>query len=111
MQTWHGPQLKKIAQDIDIESYSRVKEEWKKDASYWDYFISSTPEISSILKIAFDIQPEIMLETGYPRNDRLLSHTSDDKTFILNEIGIPKHKKILLYAPTFRDDEVDEFKL
>jgi CDP-glycerol glycerophosphotransferase len=47
-----------------------------------------------------------MLETGYPRNDILMT---DDNPVIIQDIkeklGLPKDKKVILYAPTWRDDE------
>ena len=49
-----------------------------------------------------------MLETGYPRNDIL--HLPEDERErqvgeIKNNLGIPLDKKVILYAPTWRDDE------
>ena len=47
-----------------------------------------------------------MLETGYPRNDILHSKDRDQIAAIIRKrLGIPKEKKIILYAPTWRDDE------
>ena len=49
-----------------------------------------------------------MLETGYPRNDIL--HLPEEKkeqkaAGIKAALGIPNEKKVILYAPTWRDDE------
>ena len=46
-----------------------------------------------------------ILETGYPRNDALF--TFDDKYVnnLKKELGIPRDKKIILYAPTWRDNQ------
>ncbi len=49
-----------------------------------------------------------MLTTGYPRNDIL--HLNEEETESLvaeikGELGIPADKKVILYAPTWRDDE------
>ena len=49
-----------------------------------------------------------MLSTGYPRNDIL--HLEEESKAamtaeIKKELGIPEGKKVILYAPTFRDDE------
>jgi CDP-glycerol glycerophosphotransferase len=47
-----------------------------------------------------------MLETGYPRNDIL--HAPDRKQIavhIKKKLRIPEDKKVILYAPTWRDDE------
>jgi CDP-glycerol glycerophosphotransferase len=47
-----------------------------------------------------------MLETGYPRNDILHSPDRDKLAQQIKErLRIPKDKKVILYAPTWRDDE------
>jgi CDP-glycerol glycerophosphotransferase len=47
-----------------------------------------------------------MLETGYPRNDIMHWDNKDEIADKIRErLGIPKDKKTVLYAPTWRDDE------
>ena len=47
-----------------------------------------------------------ILELGYPANDPLYDKDLDKKADELKtKLGIPKNKKVLLYAPTWRDDE------
>lgn len=42
---------------------------------------------------------------GYPANDPLYDKDLDKKADELKtKLGIPKNKKVLLYAPTWRDD-------
>ena len=110
LQTWHGTPLKKLALDMDtvfmagetdIESY---KESFRKNASTWDYLISQNPFSTETFRRAFDFKKE-MLETGYPRNDSLFRHNNpDDIKEIKNKLGIDENKKVMLYAPTWRDD-------
>ncbi len=48
-----------------------------------------------------------ILETGYPRNDKL-SHKRNDTEYIngiKTRLNIPLDKKVIMYAPTWRDDE------
>src|SRR5699024_6582047 len=46
------------------------------------------------------------IESGYPRNDILYTkNTADDIVAIKQKLGIPTEKKVILYAPTWRDDE------
>src|SRR5699024_741097 len=54
---------------------------------------------------AFQYEGDIV-ETGYPRNDDLYDH-NDEKTIrtLKQTCGIPLDKQVLLYAPTWRDDE------
>ena len=46
-----------------------------------------------------------MLTDGYPRNDFLLNYTSADVARIRRELDLPADKTIVLYAPTWRDDQ------
>src|SRR5699024_12442463 len=46
------------------------------------------------------------IEAGYPRNDILYNkNTEQDINAIKKEIGVPLDKKVVLYAPTWRDEE------
>ncbi|WP_160725742.1 CDP-glycerol glycerophosphotransferase family protein [Bacillus sp. USDA818B3_A] len=111
LQTWHGTPLKKLAGDMD-EIYmpgtttKRYKEAFYKEAQNWDYLISPNAYSTAIFERAFKYDRSKILETGYPRNDFLKQQntkSADDK--IKDELGIPKHKKVILYAPTWRDNE------
>lgn len=107
LQTWHGTPLKRLVFDLeDINSATpKYKKITYKQSRSWDYLIAANKYSSDIFKRCF-IYDKIMLETGYPRNDIL--HW-DNKEEIANELrdrlGIPKDKKTILYAPTWRDDE------
>ena len=47
-----------------------------------------------------------MIESGYPRNDLLYAENRDEYVAnVRSSIGIPRDKKVILYAPTWRDDE------
>ena len=116
IQTWHGTPLKKLALDLedvfmvnesDIEVY---KKGFAKNAHTWDYLISQNAYSSEIFRRAFDFQNE-MLEIGYPRNDILFrENTKEAVEHYRRELGLPLDKKIILYAPTWRDDEFSDDK-
>lgn len=110
IQTWHGTPLKRLAMDMDevlmpgtnTESY---KKNFVKEASNWDYLISPNQYSSEIFIRAFRFNKKL-LETGYPRNDILyqennLSYIKNIK----NKLNIPLTKKVILYAPTWRDNK------
>ena len=110
VQTWHGTPLKKLAGDMD-EVYMpgtntlSYKENFYKEAAKWDYLISPNRYSSDIFKRAFGFKKN-MIESGYPRNDRLhLDNAQDHIDSIKKIYGIPVEKKVVLYAPTWRDDE------
>ncbi len=111
IQTWHGTPLKKLALDMDdvsmagetdIETY---KYNFAKNASTWDYLISQNEFSTNVFRQAFAYYKKI-LEIGYPRNDVLFSRNNEQDILKLKkELGLPLDKKIILYAPTWRDDE------
>lgn len=110
IQTWHGTPLKKIALDMesvtmaeesDVENY---REEFRKNSATWDYLISQNDFSTNIFRRAFDFHGE-MLEIGYPRNDILFSGNNLDYQLQLKKkLEIPEDKKVILYAPTWRDN-------
>lgn len=110
LQTWHGTPLKKLAADIEEvhmpgTTTDLYKKNFIKEANNWDYLISPNPYCSTIFQRAFRYNNKI-LETGYPRNDYLINNnTFDNVKKIKRKLGIPNDKKIILYAPTWRDDE------
>src|SRR5690606_22095827 len=50
-----------------------------------------------------------VLETGYPRNDILVKQSEEVKTKVKNYLGID-NKKVVLFAPTFRDWKSNSFQ-
>ncbi len=109
LQTWHGTPLKKLGVDIEeVHMPGTTTEQYKNnfttESSRWNYLISPNHYSSQIFTRAFDFKGEL-IESGYPRNDFLVNHTLDDIHLILTKIGVPVGKKVILYAPTWRDNE------
>lgn len=115
IQTWHGTPLKKMLNDVDV--FKGRDEKYKNRVNhaikYWDYLISPSPYASNCFKSAFAFKKEI-LEVGYPRNDVFYSTNEFDleekRNIIKQKLGIQDNRKIILYAPTFRDDEINRAK-
>ncbi|MEL0537512.1 CDP-glycerol:glycerophosphate glycerophosphotransferase [Staphylococcus debuckii] len=112
IQTWHGTPLKRLANDMKVvrmpgTTTSAYKRHFKEETERWDYLISPNRYSTEIFESAFWMNPERILEIGYPRNDVLVNR-QDDQAY-LNEIrenlNIPQDKKVITYAPTWRDDE------
>lgn len=104
--TWHGTTLKKLGLDIG-NVYGRdpnIKKSYINVAKQWDYLISPNPYTTEVLRSSFAYEGQI-IESGYPRNDILYNATSDKIDQIKNDLKLPEGKKIILYAPTWRDDE------
>ena len=117
VQTWHGTPLKKLAKDIDIgddKTFYRSevsKEEmvrtYEKDAEMYDYLVSPNKFSTEKFQSAFGVKREKILETGYPRNDILTNVNQQKIDNIKKKLNIPLDKKIILYAPTWRDNTFD----
>lgn len=109
IQTWHGTPLKKLGLDLDAlhmagdETLAEYKEAFRKNAATWDYLISQNPFSTEVFRRAFDFHGT-MLEIGYPRNDRLVRAEGDACAALRERLGLPSDKKVMLYAPTWRDD-------
>ena len=104
--TWHGTPLKKLGLDIG-NVYTRdpfLKHSYIDVSKEWDYLISPNRYTTDILKSSFGYEREIF-ESGYPRNDILYNADENKVNEIKSKLNVPNDKKIILYAPTWRDDE------
>ncbi|MDA1847170.1 CDP-glycerol glycerophosphotransferase family protein [Bacillus cereus] len=69
--------------------------------------------LAEIYKQAFGLKEESILKTGIPRTD-LFFYENDQKVIINNLVSSNPNltkKKVILYAPTFRDKELEDFDL
>lgn len=107
LSTWHGTPLKKLVFDMDnvVSANPDYKKEFYLQSRKWDYLIAANPYSEKIFESAFMYPKEKILTYGYPRNDILKNFTEADKVKIKSKLGIPADKKVILYAPTWRDDE------
>lgn len=107
LQTWHGTPLKMLVFDMkDIYSADpNYKRNFYMQSRRWDYLISANQYSTEIFKRAFLFEKE-MLEYGYPRNDILYQkNNKEDILEYKKKLNLPLDKKVILYAPTWRDDE------
>ena len=123
IQTWHGTPYKKLGFDVgDVKggSYSsglELARQNARDADKWTYLLSQSEYYSDCLQSAFHISDEkrakSFLQLGYPRNDEVVN-TVRGESFgefsrgVRARLGIHDDRKVLLYAPTWRDDQMDE---
>lgn len=107
IQMWHGyGPLKKMGYDVTNPTERPPVDHIKE----WDYFIASSPLDKQV----------IMSSTGYNKKTAILgsattdeilkiSKDTDKKNYIKKALGIQEkdfNKKIILYAPTFRDSDL-----
>jgi CDP-glycerol glycerophosphotransferase len=109
LQTWHGTPLKKLGVDIEEvlmpgTTTEKYKQNFTREASRWDYLISPNSYSTEIFTRAFSFNKEV-IESGYPRNDFLYKYQEADVEKTRAKLNIPTSKKVILYAPTWRDNE------
>ncbi len=110
LQTWHGTPLKRLAADMEEvhmpgTNTVKYKRNFLKEAGKWDYLISPNAYSTEIFRRAFQFDKEV-IESGYPRNDFLLNSNNEKTVANIKEVlTLPKNKKVILYAPTWRDNQ------
>lgn len=114
IQCWHGTPLKRLGYDIEhsnnaMNSSAEIKYKYRTDAEKFKYILSPSSFASDKFASAWNLnktgQREKIIELGYPRDDFLKHYTKEDVLQIKKELGVSEDKKVLLYAPTWRDNQ------
>lgn len=99
--TWHGTPLKKMGSDIDMASKTfRGKGRWDVDV-----FTVQGEFEAEVFARAFKIKEDAISMIGLPRNDIYQKYTKEYADGLRKKLNIPMDKKVILYAPTFREFE------
>ena len=105
VQLWHAPGASKkfggsVATPEDVEMLSKISKNT-------DYLISSSKKIEDYYSEAFQIDKSKIKPLGLPRMDYYFENHNLDKLKedFLRKYNVDSNKKIVLYAPTFRDEE------
>lgn len=109
IQTWHGTPLKRLGCDIKTQGgngqkLSEIYNQYRTQGEIITYFPSPSEFYTEKIGSAYEQGKGKFVECGYPRNDFLFSYKDEDVKRIKEQLGIPEDKKVLLYAPTFRDN-------
>lgn len=114
VQCWHGTPLKRLGYDLQtsenaIDSIADIRKKYDIDAQKFSYILSPSKFASEKFTSAWNLKANGMenkvMEVGYPRNDFLLNYKPEDIAKIKEYLGIPEGKKVILYAPTWRDNQ------
>lgn len=114
VQCWHGTPLKKLGLDIDNYTGTKIStkdlhDNYRIDAERYTYLLSPSFFFKEKITSAFGLKElgkeKIFIEEGYPRNDFLYEYTESDFDNIKIKLNIPKDKKVILYAPTWRENQ------
>ena len=117
LQTWHGTMLKHLAlgrPNVGLRTRLAIRRESRR----WNLLLSQNPHSTEVFRSSYAFSGEI-IETGYPRDDRLARALVGDERNPIDvlqaraSLGVPTHASVLVYAPTWRDggitlvDELD----
>ena len=115
VQLWHGIPLKKIKYDdkINENKYHNPFYNGIKSAllfifpflnDLFNLIISSSKEVTLRMASAFRVDPAKIIETGYPRMDRIFAPKDEQLNLINLRQEWSEFGKIILYAPTHRKE-------
>ena len=112
---WHGSPLKKMGFDTEVDLKwikRRKKLGLKIPYEKWDYLVVAHEVFVPFFKSSMRLPEEKILPFGLPRNDILWEIKENKEKYLEIKKKVSKFfniyytKKIILYAPTFRDNEV-----
>ena len=105
IQVWHGGlALKRVEYDVLDDLSIIYKMAMKNDNKMIDLMVSNSKFCTEMYRKAFRYDGEI-IEVGTPRNDILVNNSCDCyKKIISDYYNFEVDSKILLYAPTFRNN-------
>lgn len=111
VQLWHGSySIKKFGFDVE-EGWIRSR--GLESCKNTTHFIVSSKKSKKLFSSALNAPFDKMFDIGSPRTDMFFNEDiiSEKKTKFLNDFPIIKDKKLVLYSPTFRDEELKEKEL
>ncbi len=111
IQLWHAAgAIKKFAlKDPSIQKrYHRAYKRFQKVYSRFDHVVIGSERMATIFKESFGISNEQILRTGIPRSDFFFDEEAKNKAeqSLTQDFPIIIGKKVILYAPTYRDNEL-----
>ncbi len=95
LNTWHGIALKYIGNDV------AGRNDFNFDTV--DYLCVCGDYDERVFKTAFRAKESSYLRCGLPRNEELWKVTAERKAQMRDKLSIPADKKVILYAPTWRE--------
>ncbi|MFI6873183.1 CDP-glycerol glycerophosphotransferase family protein [Streptomyces sp. NPDC050400] len=111
LQTWHGSAYKRMGFDEVRHKTQNApqRDQLARAVGRFDHFLVRSEHDVTTLAHAYRIPEERLMRVGYPRNDRLVAARARDeregrfpRPALAADLGIPDHRTVVLYAPTFR---------
>ncbi|MFD9868767.1 CDP-glycerol glycerophosphotransferase family protein [Streptomyces niveus] len=111
LQTWHGSAYKRMGFAESRIKAQNAPEREKLSAALarFDHFLVRSEHDIETLARDYRLPADSLVRCGYPRNDRLVRARATDESrgrfprpALAADLGIPDHRQVVLYAPTFR---------
>lgn len=111
LQTWHGSAYKRMgfAESRIKAQNASERDKLRAALARFDHFLVRSEHDVATLARDYRQPAAALVACGYPRNDRLVRARATDESqgrfprpALAAELGIPDHRKVVLYAPTFR---------
>lgn len=99
LHTTHTTLPKKMALDSENGKDFKTKNKFQYDYSCAQSILEANLQLSM-----FGLKHSQILLYGYPKNDLLVHNDKTEQINVRKKIGIPIDKKIILYAPTYREE-------
>lgn len=92
---------------------TRANKRFKEVYNRFQYLVVGSEKMSLIYQKSFGVSNQQILRTGIPRTDFFYNHeeTGIAKHALYEKMPLIKNKKVILYAPTFRDHELGSVEI
>ncbi|MHC1569545.1 MAG: CDP-glycerol glycerophosphotransferase family protein [Candidatus Syntropharchaeales archaeon] len=108
IQLWHGIPIKTImgeCRSYDKRASSRIKKQIRREYAYW---VSSSTIDRNSTALCTGLPLDRVIVAGYPRNDYLIEQLRSPSSRLHERLPYLR-KKVILYAPTWRDKDITRF--
>ncbi|EIT86910.1 CDP-glycerol:poly(glycerophosphate) glycerophosphotransferase [Fictibacillus macauensis ZFHKF-1] len=116
IQLWHAAGAVKTFGLKDASVALRSKRAHQRFLNVYRNFhkvVVGSEAMAAVFSEAFGLPQERFLKTGVPRTDLFFNepHMKAIKQALYKENPLLQQKKVILYAPTYRDDQLESFQL
>ncbi len=116
IQLWHAAGAIKqfgLLDPSNAKRSARANERFQQVYDRFSYVVVGSEKMSTIFRQSFNLSEERLIRTGIPRTDfffNKLEHKQIERQLIAH-FPVINGKKVILYAPTYRNGELNEVKL
>ncbi|MCZ4498634.1 MAG: hypothetical protein JWQ74_1187 [Marmoricola sp.] len=113
LQTFHGYPSKAMGRGIWEPRRvppRRIQHHLDSSSGVWNNLLTPDPQVDRFYRRDYDFEGRI-LPVGYPRNDVLVGpELAALRAATRQRLGIADHQQAVLYAPTWRDDQLTRYR-